>query len=171
MVSPELALDGLRGRAEPCSARVSDPADGGTAGLHGTGMDPGDLRSGSVARSGDLATTRGRGAAEALGGSTPTPPAPPLQGGEGSLAAYVVRCSCDTGPNGDIRRTVVDHVGLFPVSQNVRWTYAVHEQILPALRQAKVPVHWTDITVRHTGYSDPALRQRRLERDRKILEA
>ncbi len=101
----------------------------------------------------------------------PPPPAPPLQGGEGSLAAYVVRCSCDTGPNGDIRRTVVDHVGLFPVSQNVRWTYAVHEQILPALRQAKVPVHWTDITVRHTGYSDPALRQRRLERDRKILEA
>ena len=80
-----------------------------------------------------------------------------------------MRCSCDPGPNGDGGQTVVDHIRLFPLREDVRWTYRVHEQILPALRRANVPVHWTDITVRHTGYTDPALRERKLERDCKIL--
>jgi len=31
-------------------------------------------------------------------------------------------------------------------------------------------VRWTDIIVRHTGYVDPALRERKLQRDSKILE-
>ena len=57
------------------------------------------------------------------------------------------------------------------VAKDVRWTYRVHEQILPALRRAKVPVQWTDITVRHTGYVDRALRTRKLERDTKILSS
>src|SRR5271157_5579073 len=89
----------------------------------------------------------------------------------GDEAAYVVRCSCDPGPNGDGGQTVVDHIRLFPVREGVRWTYAVHEQILPALRRANVPVRWTNLTVRHTGYTDPALRERKLQRDCKILEA
>ena len=86
-------------------------------------------------------------------------------------AAYVVRCSCDPGQNGDGGQTVVDHIRLFPIREDVRWSYAVHEQILPALRRANVPVRWTDVTVRHTGYTDPALRERKLQRDSKILEA
>ncbi|MGA7501469.1 MAG: tetratricopeptide repeat protein [Isosphaeraceae bacterium] len=53
----------------------------------------------------------------------------------------------------------------------MRWTYAVHEQILPALRRVNVPVRWTDVNVRHTGYTDPALRERKLPRDCKILKA
>jgi hypothetical protein len=57
------------------------------------------------------------------------------------------------------------------VREDVRWTYAVHEQILPALRRVNVPVRWTEVTVRHTGYTDPALRERKLQRDCKILEA
>ncbi len=85
-------------------------------------------------------------------------------------AAYVVRCSCDPGPNGDGGQTVVDHIRLFPIREDVRWTYAVHEQILPALRRVNVPVRWTGVTVRHTGYTDPALRERKLQRDSKILE-
>jgi hypothetical protein len=52
---------------------------------------------------------------------------------------------------------------------DARWTYRVHEQILPALRQAKVPVRWTNLTARHTGYADPALRARKLERDIRLL--
>ena len=83
----------------------------------------------------------------------------------------MVRCSCDPGPNGDGGQTVVDHIRLFPVREGVRWTYAVHEQILPALRRANVPVRWTDLTVRHTGYTGPALRERKLQRYCKILEA
>ena len=35
--------------------------------------------------------------------------------------------------------------------------------------RAGIPVQWTDITVRHTGYSDRALRTKKLERDTRIL--
>jgi tetratricopeptide (TPR) repeat protein len=51
----------------------------------------------------------------------------------------------------------------------VRWTYRVHEQILPSLRRAGFNVRWSDVTVRHTGYVDPALRRRKLVRDEAIL--
>jgi hypothetical protein len=76
-------------------------------------------------------------------------------------AAYVLKCSCDPDWNGNGGQTVVDHVRLFPVRADVRWSFRVHEQILPGLRRARVPVDWTDITIRHTGYTDPALRARR----------
>ena len=87
----------------------------------------------------------------------------------GEPAGYVVRCACDPAPDGTGGDTVVDHVRLFPVRDDVRWTYRVHEQILPALRRANVPVRWTDLIVRHTGYTDHALRARKLERDTRIL--
>jgi glycosyltransferase involved in cell wall biosynthesis len=93
-----------------------------------------------------------------------------LDGLRAADAAYVVRCSCDPDPRGG-GATVVDHVRLFPVREDVRWGYAVHEQILPALRRAGVPVRWSDVVVRHVGYNDPALRRRKLLRDRAILEA
>jgi tetratricopeptide (TPR) repeat protein len=85
-------------------------------------------------------------------------------------AAYVVRCACDPSPDGTGGETDVDHIRLFPLRQDVRWTYRVHEQILPSLRRAGVPVHWTDLTVRHTGYVDQALRARKLDRDTAILK-
>ncbi len=86
-------------------------------------------------------------------------------------AAYVVKCACDPGQDGSGGQTVVDHIRLFPLRPDVRWTYRVHEQILPALRRAGIPVRWTDLVVRHTGYADVALRERKLERDARILEA
>ncbi len=82
---------------------------------------------------------------------------------------YVVRCACDPGEDGSGGETVVDHIRLFPLREGIRWTYRVHEQILPALRRAKIPVRWTDLTVRHTGYTDRALRARKLRRDERIL--
>jgi hypothetical protein len=45
----------------------------------------------------------------------------------------------------------------------------VHELILPSLRRAGIPMAWSDVTVCHTGYTDPALRSRKLERDSRIL--
>jgi len=84
-------------------------------------------------------------------------------------AAYVVRCACDPAPDGTGGNTVVDHIRLFPLRNDVRWTYRVHEQILPALQQANVPVRWTDLVVRHTGYTDSAVRARKLDRDTRIL--
>jgi GT2 family glycosyltransferase len=83
--------------------------------------------------------------------------------------AYVVRCACDPGEDGSGGNTVVDHVRLFPLREDVRWTYRVHEQMLPALMRLGIPVRWSDVTVRHTGYKDAALRARKLDRDRKIL--
>ena len=87
----------------------------------------------------------------------------------GEPAGYVVRCACDPGPDGSGGETVVDHVRLFPIRDDVRWTYRVHEQIMPALRRAGIPVRWTDLVVRHTGYVDLALRGRKLDRDARIL--
>jgi tetratricopeptide (TPR) repeat protein len=81
----------------------------------------------------------------------------------------VVRCACDADEKGGGGETVVDHVRLFPAREEVRWTYRVHEQILPALRRQGIPVHWSDVTVRHTGYTDTALRRRKLARDEAIL--
>jgi len=89
--------------------------------------------------------------------------------GDDGEAAYVVRCACDPDSSGGGGATVVDHIRLFPVREDVRWSYRVHEQILPALRVAGVPVKWTDVVVRHTGYTDRALRRRKLERDEGIL--
>ncbi len=87
----------------------------------------------------------------------------------GDRAAYVVRCACDPSPDGTGGDTVVDHIRLFPLRDDIRWTYRVHEQILPGLNRAHVPVRWTDLTVRHTGYVDRELRDRKLERDLRLL--
>ena len=111
----------------------------------------------------------------------PTPPGPPFaRGGKGSLGAavgaadglfaYVMRCACPPGHDGTRGGTVVDHVRLFPIRPGVRWTYRVHEQILPSLNRAKIPARWTDIVIRHDGYADPDVEARKLERNIKILE-
>ncbi|MHB1558022.1 MAG: glycosyltransferase [Isosphaeraceae bacterium] len=86
-----------------------------------------------------------------------------------SPPAYVVKCACDPGEDGSGGETVVDHIRLFPLGQAIRWTYRVHEQILPALRRVGVPVKWSGVTVRHTGYSNRAVRARKLARDSRIL--
>jgi glycosyltransferase involved in cell wall biosynthesis len=87
-----------------------------------------------------------------------------------SQAAYVVRCACNPSPDGTGGESVVDHIRLLPLRPEVRWTYRVHEQILPSLNWANVPIRWTDLTVRHTGYVDKALRARKLDRDCRILQ-
>ena len=43
----------------------------------------------------------------------------------GQQAAFVVRCACDPSPEGTGGDTVVDHVRLFPVREDVRWVYRV----------------------------------------------
>ncbi len=80
----------------------------------------------------------------------------------------MVRCACDPDPEGN-GGTVVDHVRLFPVREECRWTYRVHEQILPSLRRVGIEVQWSDVMVRHVGYVDRALRNRKLARDFEIL--
>ncbi len=65
--------------------------------------------------------------------------------------------------------TVVDHVRLLRNHPELRWRYRVHEQILPAIRRNGGEVRWTEVVIQHTGYQDPALRRRKLERDLRLL--
>jgi GT2 family glycosyltransferase/tetratricopeptide (TPR) repeat protein len=83
--------------------------------------------------------------------------------------AYVMKCLCLADPNHE-GATVVDHVRLFRNHPEIRWTYRVHEQILPAVRRLNGEVCWTDVVIRHVGYQDPALRGRKLERDLRLLQ-
>jgi tetratricopeptide (TPR) repeat protein len=83
-------------------------------------------------------------------------------------AAYVVKCVCDGEPGAG--PTVVDHVRLFRNRPDVRWEHRVHEQILPSLRRTGTEVRWAEAAVRHVGYSDRALRRKKLERDLRLLE-
>jgi glycosyltransferase involved in cell wall biosynthesis len=92
-----------------------------------------------------------------------------LAGLTGGNEAYVMKCLCvpeKPGAGG----TVVDHVRLFRHSPAHRWTYRIHEQILPSLRSTKAEVKWSDVTVRHVGYVDPAVRRRKLDRDLRLLK-
>src|SRR5205814_5606554 len=47
--------------------------------------------------------------------------------------------------------------------------YRVHEQVLPALRQAGFAVRFTDLVIDHAGYQDPDLTRRKLERNLRLL--
>jgi tetratricopeptide (TPR) repeat protein len=83
-------------------------------------------------------------------------------------AAYVMKCRCLPEPETGVA-TLVDHVRLFRRRPDVRWKYRVHEQILPAVRQAGGEVRATDIVIQHAGYLDAALRQKKMERDLRLL--
>jgi glycosyltransferase involved in cell wall biosynthesis len=86
----------------------------------------------------------------------------------GRNEAHVMKCRClPDRPGGGV--TVVDHVRLFPLRPGVRWEFRVHEQILPALRAAGTDVRWADVAIDHVGYTDPAVRGRKLERDTRLL--
>ncbi|MBL8796721.1 MAG: glycosyltransferase, partial [Planctomycetia bacterium] len=86
---------------------------------------------------------------------------------EGMLA-FSMKCVCLPDPvSGTV--TVVDHIRLFRNHPEIRWRYRVHEQILPAVRRLGGQVCFADVVIQHTGYQDPALRGRKLERDLRLL--
>jgi tetratricopeptide (TPR) repeat protein len=64
----------------------------------------------------------------------------------------------------------VDTIRLFRNHPEHRWRYRVHEQILPALRSTGASLHRTDIVIEHSGYEDPACRQRKIERNLHLLQ-
>jgi glycosyltransferase involved in cell wall biosynthesis/Tfp pilus assembly protein PilF len=84
-------------------------------------------------------------------------------------AAYSLKCFClPEGRRDDA--TVVDHIRLFRNHPAIRWEHRVHEQILPGVRRVGGEVRFADVVIQHTGYCDPALRQRKLDRDRRLVE-
>jgi glycosyltransferase involved in cell wall biosynthesis len=83
-------------------------------------------------------------------------------------SAYVMKCLCVARAPGETA-TVVDHLRLFRNDSKHRWTFRVHEQILPALRVTGADVRWSNVVVLHTGYTDPVLRRKKLDRDLRLL--
>ena len=78
------------------------------------------------------------------------------------------RSVMDPAPTG---LRLLDQVRLFRHLPDIRWHYhCMHEQILPAVRASGGQVRWADVIVHHTGYQDRALRQRKLQRDLRLLE-
>ena len=82
-------------------------------------------------------------------------------------AAYVMKCYCLSEPG--VGGTTVDHVRLFRNRPDVRWKYRIHEQILPAIRATKGDVRWADVVITHVGYADRSNRQKKLDRDLRLL--
>ncbi len=80
--------------------------------------------------------------------------------------AYVLRCVCDHSKGGLL---MVDQPRLFPRRDDIRWVYRVHEVINPALERAGVAMKRTDIDVRHTGYSDAEIHEKKRERNLILL--
>jgi glycosyltransferase involved in cell wall biosynthesis/predicted Zn-dependent protease len=81
---------------------------------------------------------------------------------------FVMKCLCLPNPETG-RAAAVDHVRLFRHHARLRWHYRIHEQILPALRDRGADLRWSDVVIRHVGYQDTALRQRKLQRDFRLL--
>lgn len=80
--------------------------------------------------------------------------------------AYLLRCSVETADNVHI---VVDQPRLFPLLNNIRWENRIHEQIIPSLTKALIPMRWTDIVIRHMGYTDPVVHEQKRQRNLKVL--
>jgi GT2 family glycosyltransferase/predicted Zn-dependent protease len=87
----------------------------------------------------------------------------------GDNLAVVLKCLCLPDP---VSRssTAVDHVRLFRNHPELTWSYRVHEQIVPALNRLNVPLRRADVVIHHVGYQDPAVRRRKRDRDRRLLQ-
>src|SRR5262249_36151446 len=86
-------------------------------------------------------------------------------------AAFVMKCLCvGEDSTATAAGTAVDHVRLFRLHPAHRWSYRVHEQILPSLRATGADVSWSEVCVRHIGYIDPSVRRRKLDRDLRLLK-
>ncbi len=79
---------------------------------------------------------------------------------------FMVKNSQDRGITG----SVFNQVRLFPNRPELRFTSPVHEQILPALENAGIPVEYTGIRVIHTGYAGDEIMRGKQIRNREILE-
>jgi glycosyltransferase involved in cell wall biosynthesis/Flp pilus assembly protein TadD len=73
--------------------------------------------------------------------------------------------------DGGLTGSVFNQVRVFPNRPDLRFRAPVHEQILPALEEARIPVEYVAARVLHTGYSDPEVAKAKQVRNKAILEA
>ena len=82
-------------------------------------------------------------------------------------AAYLMRQrSLGGSADGD---AVFFQCRLFRNVPAVRWRYRVHEQIQPAVEQSGGTVRATDVFIEHSGYDDPVVYRRKLDRNARLL--
>lgn len=79
----------------------------------------------------------------------------------------MVKNSSDGGKTG----SVFNQIRIFPNRPELRFRAPVHEQILPALEAANIPIEYTDIRILHTGYADPETSRAKQIRNKTILES
>ena len=79
----------------------------------------------------------------------------------------LVKNSSDGGRTG----SVFNQIRIFPNRSNLRFRSPVHEQILPALEAAGIPIEYRSIRILHTGYADPETSRAKQVRNKTILEA
>lgn len=73
--------------------------------------------------------------------------------------------------DGGLTGTVFNQIRVFPNRPALRFRAPVHEQILPALEAAAIPVEYIPVRILHTGYADPEVAKAKQARNRAILEA
>ncbi len=84
-------------------------------------------------------------------------------------AAYKVQIRIPPGP-GESRAAVVDHVKLFPNRDDIRYTYRIHEQVLPAIRGIGLPVLDSGAHLIHQNYDrTPKGQEKKRARDEHLL--
>ncbi len=84
-------------------------------------------------------------------------------------AAFLMR-QLSESPDPMGSSTAVDQIRLFRNRPDVRWEYRIHEQILLSIRRTNASVRSSGIVIDHSGYEDPDLRVRKLERNTRLLE-
>ena len=73
--------------------------------------------------------------------------------------------------DGGLTGSVFNQIRLFPNRPELRFRAPVHEQILPALEAAGIPIEYLAARVLHTGYADPEIARGKQVRNKAILEA
>ena len=85
------------------------------------------------------------------------------------ISGYVMQVHCPSEKPDQL--TVVDHIKVFRNRPEHQFEHRIHEQILPSIRRTGGNIAFTDIHVIHCGSRQtPEVRQRKLERDFRILE-
>jgi len=83
-------------------------------------------------------------------------------------AAYVMDTVCPPRFECESSR-LVSHIRLFRRSPELRWQGRVHEQLRPEPAALGHELIWSDIQIDHLGYLEASLRQRKLQRDIRLL--
>jgi tetratricopeptide (TPR) repeat protein len=84
------------------------------------------------------------------------------------LGVYIMETACPAAYACE-GTCVISHPRLFRRHSDLHWEGRVHEQLRPDFGALGYETHWSDIRIEHVGYQDPALYQRKLHRDVRLL--